>query len=229
MTDLTTEARRIDKKEAEKLFNRMLERNDFKYTNGDDELRNILFLHLSGIRKTDVYINEQNNEKYLMDVNIGLKLYELLNVDESGLRTFSDDSFWSYLSLIVLPDLVFMRWGGNPDRFWKPGKRIWLKTVWWYVHLSWQSTEEKTRKIIESKFRSTDTIVSLVERSGDHGYRTELYRKIMAVSAKKMLTQEQFRALMVLNTARLAVVEPELMDGGIDAYVEEIVEIIRKK
>ena len=69
---------------------------------------------------------------------------------------------------------------------------------------------------------STDEIVQIVERSGTSGYRVEVYREIMRYYSnnRDKYGNEIFRRVMVLNTARSRVVEPELVNGGVRAYVK---------
>lgn len=163
---------------------------------------------------------------YDFDLNFGLELYTILNENyQMNPRTASDDNVWRYISLKVIPDIVFYRWDMNPSRFWKESRRIWLKTLWWYIYLSWQGSVEKTYAIL--KDNTTDEIVQLVERSGSSGYRVETCRKIMEhygslEKEEKKRNNQIFRRVMKLNTARTKVVEPALLVGGEKMYVKEL-------
>ena len=92
----------------------------------------------------------------------------------------------------------------------------WLKNIWWYIHLSWNNDEQTTHDIIRNN--TTDTILNLVERPG-LGYYVDVYREIMK-RYSDCNDRDLFRKVLKLNTARLLTTSPELVDGGIEAYVE---------
>lgn len=155
------------------------------------------------------------------DVATGLALYRILGEAGMDVRTAADDGVWRFLSLRVVPDIVEARWPKSPaDRFWRGRSRIWLRAVWWLIHLAWQETEEQTRAVLTDV--TTDTIVQLVERPGRGGFRIELARAMFRERSSRRLSQEEFRALMKLNTARVIVTEPWFCDGGIRGYVREL-------
>lgn len=155
------------------------------------------------------------------DVATGLALYRILGEAGMDVRTAADDGVWRFLSLGVIPEIVHARWPASPaDRFWRSRSRIWLRAVWWLIHLAWQETEEQTRAVLTDV--TTDTIVQLVERPGRGGFRIELARALFRERSRRRLSQEEFRALMKLNTARVIVTEPWFCDGGIQGYVREL-------
>lgn len=170
--------------------------------------------------------NSIQNAGYDFDLNFGLKLYVILTKGfQLTPRIASDDNVWRYLSLKVVPDIVFYRWGMNEGRYWKESRRIWLKTLWWYIYLSWKNSEEETYEIL--KDNTTDEIVQLVERSGPSGYRVETCRCIMEYYGTlgkevKNRNNQIFRRVMKLNTARIKVIEPALVEGGEKSYVKEL-------
>ena len=164
---------------------------------------------------------------YSFDLLFGVRLYELLNNSYNlNLRNASNDGIWRYLSLKVVPDIIYHRWGLRPERYWSRGRRTWLKTLWWYVHLSFQGTADKTFRVLKNN--TADEIVQLVERAGSSGYRVTLYREIMKqyapIAEKKKESSSLFRKVMKLNTARCKMVEPDLAAGGIEGYVRELFE-----
>lgn len=171
--------------------------------------------------------------EYKVDLYFGLAFYELLNEKyEWNTRLASTDGIWRYLSIKVIPDIVEKRWGLNPSHFWKESRRIWLKALWWYIHLSWQGSTEATLKVIEKN--TTDEIVQLIERSGSNGYRVKLYRQIMKQygnlnSFEKTRKSGLFRKVMKLNTAQTKVIEPELVAGGIEVYVKELFDYFEQR
>jgi len=98
---------------------------------------------------------------------------------------------------------------------------MWLKTLWWYVHLSLQNDSvEETKDILSSN--SSDDISQLVERSGG-GYRIELYRAIMK---RYGMTADHsghlLRRVLKLNLVKCEAIEPLLLGKNIDEYVEDL-------
>jgi hypothetical protein len=193
------------------------EENFFCYKKGtSEELRALLNPIVEASRKT--------TKTYTYDLSIGILLYDLLPPDRFPLRYSADDGVWKFLSIDILPDVVYLRYGDNPERYWKTSRRIWLKTLWWYIHLSWQGNTHKTFEAIRNL--TTDEVVQLVERSGSSGYRVELYREIMKQVSVRMIKNEPsrkiFRALMKLNTAKIFSIEPELTENGLEGYVSKL-------
>ncbi|CAM5220984.1 hypothetical protein UACE39S_00987 [Ureibacillus acetophenoni] len=162
-----------------------------------------------------------NKLDYQFDLIYGLKLFEILN-ESIGFtnRVATNDDVWRYLSVCVVPDVVHARWSLNADHFYKISRRIWLKTIWWYINLSWRGNSKETYEIL--KDNSTDTILQLVERPGI-GYYTEMYRELMLqYSYHEDSSRNLFRRVLKLNTARLLTTSPELVEGGIKGYVNEL-------
>ena len=96
--------------------------------------------------------------------------------------------------------------------------------LWWYIYLSWQGSEKDTITVL--KDNSTDEILQLVDRCGRGGYRVDLYRALMLQNSKldpiDRRRRQLFRKMMVLNTARVQVIEPELTVGGNIGYAESL-------
>lgn len=172
---------------------------------------------------------------YYVDVHFGIALHQCLSkCSVFSLRNASDDGFWRYLSVKVIPDIVSVRWGkNNESHFWSVPRRIWLKQLWWYVYLCWNNNIGETEKIMESPNCSTDTILNLVERSGRKGTDVDSYRKIMYYYTnipidvlrnfkRTRKSEDLFRIVMKLNTARMLVMEPSLCSGGCDGYVRQL-------
>lgn len=216
-------------KEAEQAYNLYCETKQFTCDPENQKLRNEI------ASKFDATLKELNittddisngNNAYRVDYKFGLKLYDLLsnkyNVHE---RQASDDNMWRWLTMSVVPDIVDKRFdaASHPDRFWKKGNRIWLRSEWWYIHLSWQGDIQKTEKVICNN--STDEIAQLVDRVGRTGYRVSLYREIMKKYGGLSKTERAdhiFRKTMKLNTARSQAIEPGLVAGGEKQYVEDL-------
>ena len=144
---------------------------------------------------------------------------------EMAVQNASSDGVWRHISLNIIPDIVYKRWGDNDNRFYKQPRRIWVKTLWWYIFLSWQGSVHETESILRNN--TTDDLVQLVERAGANGYRVSLSREIMKHYGRIPLDSELrsrgvFRKVMKLNTAKTSTLEPELIDGGIEAYVRDL-------
>jgi len=182
---------------------------------------------------TDIESKGQKVQDYYTDAQFGLLLYMYLTKQPwFSLRLAADDGFWRYLSIMVLPDAVAMRWGkDNDSHYWSTPGRVWLKQIWWYVYLAWSGSESSTRKILESPNCSTDTILNFVERTGKKGTCVDAYRWIIRIYTqipqhmiseykKKSRNHDLFRVIMKLNTARMLVTEPALCINGCEGYAK---------
>lgn len=171
---------------------------------------------LDGVEKLD----------YKFDLLFGIRLFEILNENIKFYnRDAMNDDLWRYLSIKVIPDIVHSRWGFNEDHYFKTSRRIWLKTIWWYINLSWTGNIERTYRLLENN--TTDTILQLVERPGI-GYNVEMYRELMKqYNSYSDSSRQLFRRVLKLNTARLLTTSPELVDGGIPQYVEDLFKAVR--
>ncbi|MBS4196446.1 DUF6339 family protein [Lederbergia citri] len=224
---------RITRKEAEELFATWQETGKVslgklsEYSQSQRE-------HLLGIEERAIKQlasqGEQKGNYYKFDLFFSLELYKYLTIENRVTeREASDDDFWRYISMKLIPDIVERRWDGlKAPRFYQESRRIWVKVLWWYIHLSWQGSVDDTYEIL--KHNTTDTVVQLVERPGTGGYRVSLSRELMrhfgrlAEEDPDNHTTEMFRKVMRLNTARTKVIEPALTIGGETEYVKELFE-----
>lgn len=177
------------------------------------------------INEKHSFLSDEKNKikSYSFDLHIGLYMYQILEEEyDFNERFAAQDEIWRYISLEVLPDLVYERYGIEEKRFYKEKRRIWLRSLWWYIHLSWQGTEEATYEVLKES--STDEINQLVDRSGSDGYRLDLTREIMRQHKiySKDLGSRNLRRILVLNTVRINMIEPGLVEGGTNKYVEEL-------
>lgn len=174
---------------------------------------------------------------YYIDSQFGLKLYDYLRKQPwFSLRVAANDGFWRFLSVSIVPDVVAQRWGkDNVDHYYSKPTRIWFRSIWWYIHLAWQGDMEKTESVVSAKHFTTDTILNFEERTGRKGTCVEAYRKIIyyyslipeqklkEYSKKKAKNSDDlFRVVMKLNTAKMMVMEPALCLGGVDEYAKEL-------
>jgi hypothetical protein len=138
-----------------------------------------------------------------------------------------------------MPDITYMRYpkpeaavrdaGGrlNHKRFYAATRRIWLKSLWWYIHLSWQGSAEETFEILKNN--ATDNINKLIETPG-RGYRLKLFRSMMLEYSKTSLhTTDDFLAFTKLNNAKCVSVEPALTLGGEREYARRLLDEITQK
>lgn len=195
---------------------------------------------------------ESNNKiNYNLDLEVGIKLYELLNPEKDfDVIKANDDDIWRYISVCVMPDLTFLRYPNQQSdvevlresipnlsyaisvktekdsvrlkkkRFYSHTRRIWLKTLWWYIHLGWQGDSEKTYAVLEHN--GTNIISHFIERPG-RGYREQLFRCMLHAYA--LLPEQKdsvFRAAAKLNLAKCVSVEPALTEGGEIVYSENL-------
>ena len=177
-----------------------------------------------------------NKINYFIDIHFGILLYEYFWKQKGfSLRTATNDGLWRYISLKVVPDIVADRWGKESDsHYWSKTIRIYLKSIWWYIHLSWQGNSADTLHILEKPCFSTDSILNLQERTGRKGTFITVYRYIMYYYSKvpkieldkfnnrKNSQDDLFRIIMKLNTARVMVIDPGLYLGGEKEYVRSL-------
>lgn len=184
-----------------------------------------------------------NRINYNLDLRVGIKLYELLNpINDFSIIQANDDDIWRYISVIVMPDLTFIRYPNlNEDvkvireyipdlsyaigiktekdsvrikkkRFYSHTRRIWLKTLWWYIHLGWQGNSKTTYEVLKNN--GTNIISHFIERPG-RGYREQLFRCMLyAYSLLPEQKDSTFRAAAKLNLAKCVSMEPALAEGG---------------
>ena len=179
----------------------------------------------------DIYNKAKPYGGYEIDLRVGLALYKEFN-PENGFSYVmaNDDDIWRYLSCKVFPDITYERYpnpekeikekGGhiNHKRFYSHTRRIWVKTLWWYIFLSWQGSEEKTYEVL--KDFGTDTISDFIERTGQ-GYRLDLYRRLMfAYAHVENKSSELFNSIQKQNLVNCRTTEPALVKNAEKGYVD---------
>lgn len=175
-------------------------------------------------------IKDKVKRSYEQDMYAGLSLYESLSFPTI---TASNDDVWRYLSCKVFPDITYKRYPKpgpdderlNSKRFYSHTRRIWVKTLWWFVHLSWQNDFEKTEKVL--KEMSTDSISQLIERTG-RGYRLPLYREMVkqySEDAKK--SSDDWKRITTLNNVKCRTIEPALTENKEKGYVSKLIDELK--
>jgi len=228
------EKMKISKAEAKKQFEKLNEDNlePIQLKNYEKQLREALVKSIDEARAKLVSFSSKP-ELYDIDLYTGLTIYEVLNTKFAfNERLAAQDDIWRYISIRIIPDIIYKRHGLKSGRYYEHPRRVWLKALWWYVHLSWQGTIDDTFKILEHN--TTDFIVQLVERTGLNGYRVDFTRKLMKNMHEKHKdlpgTQKTslFRRVLKLSTARTKIIEPSLVEGGTDSYVKGLFEYFVK-
>lgn len=221
---------------ARKQFNQWQENGNISIDCDKDYLniRNDLLNKFESIEE-EIKTNKSKSE-YMTDLLFGIELYKYFVSGKDGftMEIAEDPSFWSYLSIRVIPDIVLKRWkklDGNEGRFFSERTRIWLGQIWWFIHLTFNESIENTKQILSSEAFTTDTIMHLVDRTGSRGVFVEVYREIIkqysnydkkSLEGKKISYAQLFKNVMKLNTAKILLFEPPLYEGGITGYVSDL-------
>ena len=177
----------------------------------------------------EFYKGKNDRALYLLDLEIGLILYEILNPSKGFNNVIANnDDFWRYLSMKVFPDITYIRYPATKNenirskRFYSATRRIWVKTLWWYIHLGWQGSYEKTREVLNEN--NVDNINKLLETPGK-GYRLSLYRTMMLAYHETRPHEDKtkdFASFTQLNNAKCVSIEPNFFTGGETGYARSL-------
>ena len=227
---------KIGKKYAEEYYDEMFEDRDIPLAHYENKYQDLRILLKKAYKESLIDIGVEDEELmkykniYKFDCLFAIRIYNIFSDGEYAIRESlaSNDGIWRYIQMFVVPEIIASRWGiDNRDRFYRISRRLYLKILWWYVYLSWNESLEETKKIIMDDINTSDTLAQLVERSGKDGYRIELYREIMKRKVEEKVNTQEFRRLMVLNSARVKIINPYLINGGISQYVDNLIKDIR--
>lgn len=210
---------RLDRREALAQWNKWME-SDHQLTKLPPQEEELRTKFESIHKKHEHLIAKKKFFEY--DVEYGISLHKLLSSKRmDSLRTMSDDGFWRYISIIIAPHIVNHRHFDKPDYYFKKLSRVWFKSIWWLIYLTWQGDYNNTKQLLLSGRFSTDTTVAICERTGVEGTNIELYRAIVRKAGTvSNFGMNELRRVMKLNTVKSLVVEPSLCDGGVEGYVE---------
>lgn len=178
-------------------------------------------------------------KQYELDYRFALFFYEMTRPNSNNSYSISiyeasNNSFWTYVSTVIFPDIVFDRWFNRNqnsisyDHYGQKSVRNYFRTLWWYIHLSWLEDHEHTETIVKNN--TTDTILNLVERPGQ-GYMVELYRLIMKKYVELNTNEKKgqlFRNVLKINNACLVTTNPFLYKDGLNGYVDNLFAIASK-
>lgn len=165
-----------------------------------------------------------------LDIEVGLLLRRELDRMGFTVADAVNDDVWRYISVKVFPDITYLRYPSdsekgkariNQKRFYSGKWRIWLKSLWWYIHLSWQDSEEETFRVLEGN--GSDIISHFIETPG-LGHRVECRRALMREYAnrKDRVTPLMFNSAMKLFGAECRTVEPALTQGGVSGCCKRL-------
>lgn len=140
----------------------------------------------------------------------------------------TNTDFWRYLSVMVIPDLIYKRFSSSKDlasHVYKKNVRIYPYTLYTFVKLCWQGSAQATLNVLSSQNFSTDTILQYVERPGKLGISLDFFRLLINKYSKLNVKNKAtlLRNILRLNTAKYMVFIPEYFDGGIEGYVDELI------
>lgn len=182
----------------------------------------------------EVYKMYENKGDYEIDLRVGLALYELFLSNQYKMSPIyaDDDDVWRFLSVKVFLDITYLRepeedrFGKyfSHDRVYKSRKRIWIKQLWWWIHLGWQGDVKSTYAVLR-KYGS-GCISQILERAGI-GYRIDITREMFRIASERYenkVPQKDFTALMMLYYAKMFVVEPTLMIGGVEKFLNQLID-----
>lgn len=174
--------------------------------------------------------------EYGMDLEMGYETMVVLHDYGFSPRDAADDEIWLYMNRYVVPDIIFDRFVKRglesrpklvPDRFYENNRRYYLKMLWWYYYISWQEVSDDWYECLEVtttilRGNQSNDISQLIERAGS-GYPLAVYKEIMRQYAERVSTgnfvEDTLSKVLKLNIVYMQSIEPELVPGGVQAYV----------
>lgn len=170
---------------------------------------------------------------YDFDLKFAIKLYQYFskanfsNFDEA---TASNYDFWRYICIKVVPDIIEKRHSFVNTYYYAKDVRMYIPTLWWYIHISWQGDKDLNVTYNILKNFSTDYILNFVERTGVDGIYLEVIRTIFKylstltpkqISDNKIGNQTLIRRLLIQNTAKTQFYNP-VVEDNVDEYVKSL-------
>ena len=215
----------LDLKESELLYQDFLNNNsEFGFYNLDEEYMSLRkdLINLWDEAKSKV----KKVNSYEFDLEFGIRIYPVFLNKFSNI-TLSSYDFWRFISLCVIPDLLYERWGNSPLHYYKKTVRIYPFTLFWYIKLSWQGSLESTYSLLNKKYLTTDTILQIVERPGRMGVYVEYYNALIKKfcnlpESKNLQYGDILRNVLTLNTARSFNISIDYYEGGLIGYVNDL-------
>lgn len=183
----------------------------------------------------EIHNKYEGLKDYKYDLEFGLSIYEYFNSKNwFNENVASNYGFWRYLCIKVVPDIIVKRHGLVAAYYYEKNVRIYLSTLWWYIHMSYQGDMVSTKECLESL--NTDYILQLVERPGREGTYIEISREMMKRISKlpkeelnkKIGNANLFRRILIQNTAKVNNFNL-LLENDSQGYVENILQACNTK
>lgn len=172
----------------------------------------------------------KRNAAYVYDLEFGLRMYKLFSEHGFGIWQAADNGVWAFISIRIIPDIVFKRLGGfNEERFYKRNWRIWLKDLWWYIYITESDAEgefdiEASRSLLSDG--SQDGMFLLLDHSKG-GFRPSVYHELMCQYSQLLKTieipdkrEDFFRRVLLEHQIKSSVVDPILENEAV--YVKSL-------
>lgn len=183
------------------------------------------------------------NYKISKPLLIGLVLYSKL-VPEKTISSYqlTDIGFWRWVNICLLPDVIITERSSkiinenmvSSDIYYDRQNRLWSYKLWWGIHLVYQGDQTSTQFVLENGITAT-ALDTLLDRKYE-GYNIQLYRCLAKKMAelnqdrKTKLGDENFlRPLMVLHSSKVKTIEPTFFNGGLEGYVDQLINEILNK
>ena len=221
----------LTKIEAKKAYEN-LQANDFKCP----EITN---KNLQTLR-TDIFNSYQAAQSiagsdYLKDLRFALDLFERFKIEKWFTCSLASNyDFWRYISVCVMPDIIYDRFGDVPSHYYDKNVRIYPATLYWYINMFKEDSQEGTYAFLSKPCFSTDTILQTIERTGNET-NAEVLKEILYQYSQlnaKFIKQRYgalnifLRKILILHMAKSLVIVPELFENGIPGYVSMLFDSI---
>lgn len=177
----------------------------------------------------------QSLTPYLQDLELGKIFHKvLLEMKGVDLSILTTTSFWRFIALDVMPEVIYDRFSTNGKiddalkaHFYSKAVRIYPYDLFWYYEIFSKGTEQETYDFLSKKCFSTDTILNTIERMGRKGFRKDIFRSILnkysTLDFSKFPSTKPnliLRSILIQHTSKNAVFIPDCYEGGVDGYVE---------
>lgn len=131
-------------------------------------------------------------------------LFTEMNITPSVAATLP---MWYFINIILVPDILYWRWGDSPERYYRQTRRVYASRAWWTYYLF--SDSENYKKKFEAI--TEKTLSDLFERTNSRGLTNnianislwfdELTENTLFKETEK---QSIFRKVLVLYNAKLS-------------------------
>lgn len=221
----------------------ILSKNGFALNNLKEEDESVLS---EKIRQIFSDLKSKERFGYSFDERLSCKFHSLLK-NNDWMKPYLESSydFWRYFALNIMPREIYERFKGKDNEegetkesikshFFSKPVRIYPFDLYWYYEIMNCGDEEKTLEFMNNDAFSSDTIVALVERTGPLSFRKDLFHEIAVKVADPSLKEKIknkfgnrkdnfLRTVMVENSLKFLIYQPDLYDGGVEGYVSDLI------